>query len=657
MADVPAAGRQTGVMKRTWPFALPLPALGLTAVLVASQGWSSAMIGAVVVMTGSVALLILRRHPTQRIGWLLALHSCLVCVVAPGGSGSGRWQLVLGQLLQGSWVLMLVCPVLIAYLFPDGHALSRRWRVWIIVFLAAYAVFLVVAAGDRSGFAETFPGHDPPLPTLGGPLEGVLGVASLAFVPASLIGAVLSARLRFKRSVGDERLQMLWFTLAALSLPVMMGILWTAYFSDANTDVVIYPVLAIGLSAVPVGIGIGILRFGLFDIELVLSRALTYAVLTVVVIAVYGSLLLVTEGLVGNRVGGLLAAGAVAVAVHPVYARLRRRIERWVYGYRSEPHEALRLLADRAELADPLHLAESITATVAESLAIDRAWVEQVGHRRTEDAKVVRAPLVHRGVRLGDLAVEVPDGRQLSASDVTLLADLARHAAVLVRADLLTAELQQSRARLVTAREEERRRLRRDLHDGVGPSLAAIVLKLNAVQTRNTAEDRNALLAETREEARAAIGEVRRLVDDLRPPAIDEVGLLGAIRQRVTSMSGDLTVDVVGPDSLPQLPAAVEVAAFRIASEAVTNVVRHSGASRCRVAVELDGAFALTVTDNGRGAGRNSGQGVGWTSMRERAAELGGSCTISSRAEGGLVVRAVLPLANAPEDQNAQVAP
>lgn len=247
----------------------------------------------------------------------------------------------------------------------------------------------------------------------------------------------------------------------------------------------------------------------------------------------------------------------------------------------------------------------------------------------------------------------MPEGRQLSTADAALFTDLARHAAVLVRADRLTTELRQSRARLVTAREEERRRLRRDLHDGLGPSLAAIVLKLNAAETQSTEDDRSALLAETRDEARAAIGEVRRLVDDLRPPAIDEVGLLGAIRQRVTSLSGTVLIEVVGPESMPPLSAAVEVAAFRIASEAVTNVVRHSGASRCRVTVELDGAFALTVTDNGRGAEPNTGHGIGWTSMRQRAAELGGSCTISSRAEGGLVVRAVLPLPDTPDAPDA----
>jgi signal transduction histidine kinase len=643
-------------MKRTWPFAVLLPAIGMAAVVVEYQGWSSALVGAVVVVTGSVALLILRRHPTHRIGWLLALQSLFVSVIAPGDPASEQWQLMLGQLMQGSWVLILACPVVIAYVFPSGHPLSRRWRTWIIVFLAAYVVFVVAAANDPSGFAEAFPGKEPPLPTLHGPLVSILGVVSLAFVPASLIGAVVSARRRFKQSTGDERLQMLWFTLTALSLPVMMSILWALYFIDGNGEAAVYAVLAVGLSVIPIGIGIGILRLGLFDIELVLSRALTYSVLTAVVMALYGLLLLVTGRVfTSGSVGGVVAVGVVVVAVQPAYAGLRRRIERWVYGYRSEPHQAVRMLADRAELADPLQLTESITATVAESLKIDRVWVEQLGHPLGAGDDVVRTPLIHRGVRLADLAVQIPDGRQFSASDRALLTDLARHAAVLVHADRLTDELRRSRARLVTAREEERRRLRRDLHDGVGPSLAAIVLKLNAAQSRDNEADRNSLLAETREEARAAIGEVRRLVDDLRPPAIDEVGLLGAIRQRVTSLSGDVTVEVVGPDVLPQLPAAVEVAAFRIASEAVTNVIRHSGASRCRVAVELDGAFSLTVTDNGHGADKSTGHGIGWSSMRQRAAELGGSCTISSRAEGGLVVRAVLPLADAPDQRDAEV--
>ena len=257
----------------------------------------------------------------------------------------------------------------------------------------------------------------------------------------------------------------------------------------------------------------------------------------------------------------------------------------------------------------------------------------------------MRLPLTHRGERLGDLAVELPRGRQLSTDDVALLHDLARHAATVVMAARLAIDLQHSRARLVSAREEERRRLRRDLHDGLGPSLAAVVLKLNSAEKQGDPDRRVQLLAEARHQTRTAIAEVRRLVDGLRPPAIDEVGLIGAIRQAAASLcSPELSIEVSGPAVLPPLPAAIEVATFRIAAEAMTNVQRHAHASHCHVRVSTNGAFELSVSDDGRGALPETEPGVGWTSMNDRAAELGGTCTITSRAGGGTVVRAVLPL-------------
>jgi signal transduction histidine kinase len=229
---------------------------------------------------------------------------------------------------------------------------------------------------------------------------------------------------------------------------------------------------------------------------------------------------------------------------------------------------------------------------------------------------------------------------------------------VAVNAVHLTLDLQRSRARLVTAREEERRRLRRELHDGLGPSLAAIVLKLNAVDSmvgdHGVDHAARGLLAELRGETKAAIAEVRRLVDDLRPPALDEVGLAAAIQQKAASLSrpdgrdagggSPLVIDVEGPARMPPLPAAVEVAAYRIATEALTNVARHSAAGRCSVTLTVNGALEVRVADNGAGPGQATRAGVGWTSMRERAAELGGSCTITRRPEGGTLVRAVLPL-------------
>jgi signal transduction histidine kinase len=291
---------------------------------------------------------------------------------------------------------------------------------------------------------------------------------------------------------------------------------------------------------------------------------------------------------------------------------------------------------------------DSITASVADALKVDHVWLEESAPPTAHGLPVTRMPLVHRGVHLGDLAVETPPGRTLSAADTALLQDLARHAAVTVRAAQLATELKASRARIVTAQEEERKRLRRALHDGLGPSLAAIVLKLNESQ-------RNALLAEIRDETRAAITEVRRLVEGLRPPSIDEVGLANAIRQRAAALSSDVLVyQVHSPEAVPPIPAAVEVAAFLIASEAMTNVAKHSKATRCTVELTLDERLEVTVSDNGRGIIEPAGNGVGWTSMTERAAELGGSCTISARPAGGVVVRAILPLR---EDAGVEAVP
>ena len=458
-------------------------------------------------------------------------------------------------------------------------------------------------------------------------------------------GSVVSVLRRLRRSTGDNRLRLLWFLFGALSVPLALLLNWASYFLLDDPSPSAPFVGALVMCGLPVAIGIAIVRTRLFDIELVLSRTLTYGVLTALVFGAYAGLLALTGIIFGNStVGGICAIAVVAVAAAPTQRWLRDRIERWVYGYRSEPHRAIRMMSERVDAANPLDLLPAITGTVTERSSVRRAWVEEHGPT-TAASNVVRTPLVHQGTPLGSLAVELPPGRSFSAHDTQLLHDLARQASVLVRAGQLNADLQTSRSRLVTAREEERKRLRRDLHDGLGPSLAAMVLKLNAAATRADATERNALLAEIGEEVKDAIAEIRRVVDDLRPPAIDEVGLLGALRQRAAALSTEtLEYVVTGPDSLPPVPAAVEVAAYRIVSEAMTNVARHSGASRCTIDIGIGGTLEVTIKDNGLGSLRPIGHGVGWASMTDRASELGGACTISSRAEGGLVVRAVLPL-------------
>lgn len=625
----------------------------------AQDAWVFLPVLLVILAPGVVGLLVLRRDPGNRIGWLLCLHSALVgtALATPPAADASTATLVIAQLTGGSWVLLYICLVLIGYLFPTGHFRNPRWRRWVMVCLAGYALFVVGAASDPTSFHESYPGRDLPLTLLPIRVSEVVGSVGLVVVAASLVGTVFCARARLKDAEGDERLQLLWFSWAALSIPTTLAMCWLDYALTGEAGLMTLLAVSLLGSVIPIVIGIAILRTRLFDIELVLSRTLTYAVLTAGVVGIYALVLWLADALVArDSVAGLVAVGIVAVVVQPAHSWLRRRVERMVYGDRNEPGLALRRLSDRVEAtADPGGVVESVTASVVDALRVDRAWIERDSLAGEGDGdRVVRVPLVHRGERIGDLAVEVPRGRNLGTADLALLHDLARHAAVVVQAATLAADLQASRARLVTAREEERRRLRRDLHDGLGPSLAAIVLKLNAAQSRADARARSELITQTLDEATAAIAEVRRLVDDLRPPAIDEVGLIGAIRQRAASLTqgSDLVVEVSGPATLPPLPAAVEVAAFRIAAEAMTNVSRHSGATQCLVHVAVNGAFELTVTDNGRGARPGTSSGVGWTSMSERAEELGGSCTVTSRSGGGLVVRAVLPLSDteAPAD-------
>jgi signal transduction histidine kinase len=262
----------------------------------------------------------------------------------------------------------------------------------------------------------------------------------------------------------------------------------------------------------------------------------------------------------------------------------------------------------------------------------------------------VRFPLVHQGETIGHLlAGPRAPGEKLTPAETRLLEDVALQAAIAAHAVRLTADLQQSRERLVTAREEERRRLRRDLHDGLGPALAGLMLKVEAAKDATAADPAGAeaLLSELKTDIQGTLTDVRRLVYNLRPPALDEFGLAGAMRDYLLqgTWPASLCVTLEGPESLPPLPAAVEVAAYRVVQEAVTNVVRHAQARRCTVRLGLERDFLhVDVEDDGRGLPAGWRAGVGITAMRERAAELGGSFAIEAPRAGGTRLVARLPI-------------
>jgi signal transduction histidine kinase len=251
--------------------------------------------------------------------------------------------------------------------------------------------------------------------------------------------------------------------------------------------------------------------------------------------------------------------------------------------------------------------------------------------------------MVYQDETIGHLIVSPRSpGEEFGAADRRLLGDLARQAGIAAHAAQVTTALRQARLGLVTAREEERRRLRRDLHDGLGPALAGVTMGLHATRTTIGIDPGRAadMLGGIEKQVEDAVRDIRRLVYGLRPPALDEYGLYRAIQQYAANVEGQrtaagLTITVAAPErGLGELPAAVEVAAYRIATEAITNVSRHARATACHVRLELDGVLHVDVTDDGTGMSAGTPSGIGLAAMRERAAELGGELSVSSAGEG-----------------------
>jgi signal transduction histidine kinase len=345
---------------------------------------------------------------------------------------------------------------------------------------------------------------------------------------------------------------------------------------------------------------------------------------------------------------------------------LQRSANRLLYGERDDPYALLSRLGQRLEATlAPEALLPAIVETTGQALKLpyvailirqgDALHLAAAYGMAPDPATLVRLPLVSHTERVGELALAPrAPGESFAGADLRLLQNLAQQMAVAVHnvrltADLrqLTAELQQSRERLVVAREDERRRLRRDLHDGLGPQLASQTLTLSAARTllRRDPDAAETLLADATAHAQQAITDIRRLIYALRPPALDDLGLVAALQEQIHQYrASGVAITLRAPEQLPPLPAAVEVACYRIAQEALTNVVRHAHARNCAIQITIDSAVALDISDDGQGLPPVYQSGVGLNSMRERAAELSGTFAVEPGPSGGTWVRVRLPL-------------
>jgi two-component system NarL family sensor kinase len=516
--------------------------------------------------------------------------------------------------------------------------------------------YLVPLAAQAAWAAGSLPGAPNLLAWIGG-----WTAVQLVLVPGLIAATLAAIWTQWRRSDAADRERLRW--ISGASAMAAVGVLVGWFLPQALTGQALLPWSAVGLPglAFPVALGVAVGRHGLFGIETLIQRSLVYGGLTAGVVAVY-AVSVIALGLIlpGDRPYAvtLLATGIAALVALPLRDRLQRRVSRLLYGDRDEPYRAIARLGERLEASlDPQLVLPMVAETVAEALRLPYVGIElqtesgvtvAAAHGSARGA-LERLPLTHRGEQIGWLALAPRAAEEgFGAADRALLAELARQASAAAHSVRLTAELLRSRQELVTTREEERRRLRRDLHDGVGPALAGSLMKLEAARATGSDADLDRLLAELADQTRRTIDDVRRVASNLRPPALDQLGLVPALEQDAARLSsGRLDVSVRAPGALPALPAAVEVAAYRIGLEALANVAHHAEASRAVLELRLlDDELLLEVRDDGRGMGEGGRRGIGLTSMRERAEELGGRLKVDAAPEGGVRIAARLPLGN-----------
>lgn len=622
------------------------------------EGWGDLVF--VVALAGLALALYVRRREEQATTPLLLLAAGLLGSTITMVAGLPVLDLAVG----GPRLWLFHLGVIVVYSVAWGGLLAfslvvtadHPWlavRPWLV--RAAYGAPLAVMAGwaVAAGRITT-----NPLLWLGLVHAGQTAVVAATLLLGMVVGGV--AYRRTSDSLMRGRLRWLFGGGVLASLLGLLG--W--HLPELLTGRQLLPWGALGLSALPfvAGIAVALRRHQLFEIERLANRSLVYAAVVAVLVTGYVALVaLLVAGLrISGTVAAALAAAGAALALAPVRNAAQAGVNRLMYGDRDDPAGVLARLSARLQAVMlPDEVLPAVVEMVAQSLrlpylAIDVAdGADCAGGFRPAAEQGVAAgavhcePLLHHGLTVGRLRASAR-GRDdlLDPADLALIASLAQQLGPAVQAVRLHADLVRSRAEVVALREDERRRLRRDLHDGLGPALAAIGLKAG-LAAREVLADAPArvLLGEITSEVKSCLADVRRLVEALRPPALDELGLIGAVRSRAAALAGRLMIEVSGTSGPKPLPAAVETAAFRIAVEALTNAVRHSGGHRCTVhIVGEDSAVEITVRDDGRGPDHPGTAGVGLPSMRERAAEVGGVCTVRSPAEGGTLVHAWLPL-------------
>jgi two-component system NarL family sensor kinase len=637
-------------------------------------------------------------------------YAIYAVVSSPGSLPGGATAAWLEAFLNGPIIFTVFALLLL--LFPDGRTASHRWRA--ALWLDLIAAVLLFVGFFKPGPMETSSlsvANPFGIKQIGALLNALSNVGLYLALALTAVGAV-SLMVRFRRSGAEERQQIKWFAFAGAIMCTVIAVgpfLWSLSSSSLGVTL-IWPLLILSaVSTIPLATGIAILKYRLYAIDFLINRTLVYGALTVCIVGIYVLVVGYLGALFasrGNLVISIFAAGLVAIMFQPLRERLQRIVNRLTYGERDDPYRVLARLGRRLEATiAPEAVLPAIVENIARALRLPQVavWLADGDTLRlgaahgsaptsvtVQDARAVKTlrhatdalhpkdlgpsgeygdvlagsgvslilPLTHQGAFVGALCLAPRSpGEDFSPADRLLLRDLATQSGAAAHEVQLTAalrssleDLRRSRERLVEAQEEERRRIQRNLHDGLGPLLASMRLRLEACL--EMAERTDIPLSGDLERLYELVGEatadVRLLVYDLRPPVLDQLGLVPAIRQHCERFGRETGIETeLATASELSVPAAAEVTVLRLIQEALVNVQKHAQASRAAVRLERQGEWLLVgVADDGRGLSANGGTsaGTGLLSMRERAELLGGTLKLNSLPGGGTDLLARIPV-------------
>lgn len=638
------------------------------------------------VVVGGVGAVLAARRPSNPIGWIFCALGIVSGIIALG-TEYARWALIehdgrpaggvyAAWVVEWIWIPLIAGLGIIAALFPDGRFLSARWRraIWTSIALTLVPVALNALLPKLT----VYEGVDNPVGVGGDGVMAAAAVSTALMFPIVVTGAA-AAVLRFRRSRGEERLQLKWLALAMLFVASQFGVYGVLVFVQGTASPEgegwgwLENLTVLAFLTVPISVAFGVLKYRLYDIDIVINKAVVYGGLAAFVSGIYVLVVIAVGSLTGyasNPVLSAVAAAIVALAFQPVRRRAQRLANRLVYGRRATPYEVLSELSSRFAGAYSLEDALPRLARVtAEAVGAERAtvWLRRDGSLRptaswpADDGLVALPmrgddvppfgsresgfPVRHQGDTLGAVSVVMPASEPLVPNQAKLVEDVAGHAGLVLRNVALLDDLRASRKRIVTAQDERARKLERNIHDGAQQQLVALTVKLRLAQGLVEREPARAveMLGDLRDEAQAALEDLRDLARGIYPPLLADKGLAEAIQAQARKTGLPVHIDA---DGVGRYPQDVEAAVYFCALEAMQNVAKYTAASTVSIRlVQRVGWLEFGIEDDGGGFDPiATPRGAGLQNMTDRLEALGGRLEVRSDVGSGTTVAGRVPI-------------